>query len=96
MSLNSHLEIQLSNSWVQNSVITQGIAARLARRQASSEKAGMYVERTPQLAGIAWKWVTIPFSPFIVGGGTDQAVIGRHIEMSERERKKEGRAGGKL
>lgn len=56
----------------------------------------MYVERTPQLAEIAWKWVTVPFSPFIVGEGTDQVVICRHIEMSEREKKKEGRVGGKL
>lgn len=54
-----------------NSVIAQGIAARVARRQASSAKAGSYAGRTPNLVALAWK----------------------HIEMSERERRKEGREG---
>lgn len=43
--------------FVRNSVIVQGIAARFATRQASSEKAGMFAERIPQFAAIAWKWV---------------------------------------
>ncbi|KAI5817153.1 phosphotransferase enzyme family domain protein [Pyronema omphalodes] len=36
-----------------NSVITQGITARFARRQASSENAGMYERLTPKLAEYA-------------------------------------------
>lgn len=40
--------------FVRNSVIVQGIAARFARRQASSEKAGMYAEGIPKLAAVAW------------------------------------------
>ncbi|CUS11615.1 unnamed protein product [Tuber aestivum] len=38
-----------------NSVIAQGIAARAARRQASSAKAGAYAERAPGLVVIAWR-----------------------------------------
>lgn len=41
--------------FVRNSVIVQGIAARFATRQASSEKAGTYAERIPKIAAIAWK-----------------------------------------
>ncbi|PUU78942.1 kinase-like domain-containing protein [Tuber borchii] len=41
-----------------NSVITQGITARVARRQASSAKAGTYAERTPKLVALAWKYAS--------------------------------------
>lgn len=43
--------------FARNSVIVQGVAARFATRQASSEKAGMFAERIPQFAAVAWKWV---------------------------------------
>lgn len=38
---------------VRNSVITQGITARNARGQASSERAGEYAKKTPELAAVA-------------------------------------------
>lgn len=41
--------------FVRTSVIVQGVAARFATRQASSEKAGLYAERIPKVAAIAWK-----------------------------------------
>jgi len=40
-----------------NSVITQGITARFARRQASSENAGAYVKLTPKLAALATRLI---------------------------------------
>ncbi|RPB00781.1 APH-domain-containing protein [Choiromyces venosus 120613-1] len=45
-----------------NSVIAQGITARVARRQASSAKAGMYGERTPSLVALAWRYAFIHLS----------------------------------
>jgi aminoglycoside phosphotransferase (APT) family kinase protein len=42
---------------LRNAVIMQGIAARLARRQASSEKAKEYAGQMPALGRVAWMLV---------------------------------------
>jgi len=49
-------EMVFARSWMlfRLAVITQGIAARYARRQASSEKAYMYVQVFPLLGHLAW------------------------------------------
>jgi aminoglycoside phosphotransferase (APT) family kinase protein len=42
---------------LRNAVIMQGIAARLARRQASSEKAREYGEQMPAMGQVTWTLV---------------------------------------
>ena len=58
-------------------MITQGITARVARRQASSAKAGTYAERTPKLVALAWKYAPMSITSTVLEWLTVLADISR-------------------